>query len=291
MSTVAHNKSTYFESTKNRKLILKILFTSILVLGSLLILSPVWWMISTSLKDMKEVMVYPPTLFPKEFHWENYIKVLNAAPFIGYGANTLIITSISVIGSVLSNTFIAYGFSKIRFKGRNVLFAIVLATMMIPGFVMLIPQYIIFSKLGWLNTWLPLTVPSFFGSAFFIFLIRQFFLTIPNELIEAAKIDGANHFYIWSRLMIPLTKPVIATVAIFSFNGAWNDFLGPLLYINDPAFYTLQLGLQVFKGHTNTQWNLLMGGSLLVLLPVIILFFLFQRYFIEGMNITAGTKG
>ncbi|MBS4220889.1 carbohydrate ABC transporter permease [Bacillus sp. FJAT-49711] len=291
MSTIAHKKGTYFESTKNRKLILKVIFTSILILGSLLILSPVWWMISTSLKDMKEVMVYPPTLFPKEFHWENYKKVLNAAPFIGYGANTLIITSISVIGSVLSNTFIAYGFSKIRFKGRNVLFAIVLATMMIPGFVMLIPQYIIFSKLGWLNTWLPLTVPSFFGSAFFIFLIRQFFLTIPNELIEAAKIDGANHFYIWSRLMIPLTKPVIATVAIFSFNGAWNDFLGPLLYINDPAFYTLQLGLQVFKGHTNTQWNLLMGGSLLVLLPVIILFFLFQRYFIEGMNITAGTKG
>lgn len=287
----AQHRTTYFQNNKNRKFIIKIFVTILLAAGSILILSPVWWMVATSLKDMKEVMAYPPTLFPREFHWSNYKRVLEAAPFTGYAANTLIITSISVVGSVLSNTFIAYGFSKIRFKGRNVLFAIVLATMMIPGFVMLIPQYIIFAKLGWLNTWLPLTIPAFFGNAFFIFLIRQFFLTIPNELVEAAKIDGANHFYIWSRLMIPLTKPVIATVAIFAFNGAWNDFLGPLLYINDQALYTLQLGLQVFKGHTNTQWNLLMGGSLLVLLPVIILFFIFQRYFIEGMNITAGSKG
>ncbi|MEK3889947.1 carbohydrate ABC transporter permease [Bacillus sp. FSL K6-3431] len=291
MNTVTQKKTTYFESSKNRERILQIFVTSILILGSILILSPVWWMIATSLKDMKEVMAYPPTFFPKEFHWENYKRVLDAAPFFGYAANTLIITSIGVVGSVLSNTFVAYGFSKIRFKGRNTLFAVVLATMMIPGFVMLIPQYIIFSKLGWLNTWLPLIVPAFFGNAFFIFLLRQFFLTIPNELIEAAKMDGANHFYIWWKLMIPLTKPVIATVAIFSFNGAWNDFLGPLLYINDEALYTLQLGLQVFKGQSNTQWNLLMGGSLMVLLPVIVLFFIFQRYFIEGMNITAGTKG
>lgn len=285
------NKSNYFKSAKSRQKILQISITIFLVLGSILILSPVWWMFATSVKDMQEVMSYPPTFFPGEFHWDNYKKVLDAAPFIGYTMNTLIITFLVVIGSVLSNSYIAYGFSKIKFKGRNSLFALVLATMMIPGFVMMIPQYIIFSKIGWLNTWLPLIVPAFFGNAFFIFLIRQFFLTIPNELIEAAKIDGATHFYIWSRLMVPLTKPVIATVAIFSFNGAWNDFLGPLLYINDEALYTLQLGLQVFQGQTNTQWNLLMAASLLVILPVIILFFVFQRYFIEGMNITAGTKG
>ncbi|MFS0613448.1 carbohydrate ABC transporter permease [Lederbergia ruris] len=291
MSSKAYENTNYFSNTKNRKRLVQIIVLLILIAGSLLLLSPIWWMISTSLKDMKEVMAYPPTFIPKEFHWENYQKVLDAAPFAGYAANTLIITTLVVVGNVFSNSFIAYGFSKIKFKGRDALFAIVLATMMIPGFVMLIPQYIIFSKVGWLNTWLPLIVPAFFGNAFFIFLIRQFFLTIPNELIEAAKIDGANHFYIWSRLMIPLTKPAIATVAIFSFNGAWNDFLGPLLYINDRALYTLQLGLQVFQGQTNTQWNLLMGASLLVLLPVIILFFLFQRYFIEGMNITAGSKG
>jgi len=134
-------------------------------------------------------------------------------------------------------------------------------------------------------------LPSFFGSAFNIFLIRQFYLGVPNELIEAAKIDGASHVYIWSRIMIPLAKPAIATVAIFSFNGAWNDFLGPLLYINDDTLYTLQLGLQVFKGQLDTQWNYLMAGSLLVLLPVIIIFFIFQKYFIEGMNLTAGSKG
>ncbi|GIN69771.1 sugar ABC transporter permease [Bacillus sp. J14TS2] len=291
MRSIEQNKTSYFSSTKNRKRFVQIAVLFILIIGSLFILSPIWWMIATSLKDMKEVMAYPPTFFPKELHWENYKRVLDAAPFAGYAANTLIITAIVVVGNVLSNSFIAYGFSKIKFKGRNTLFAIVLATMMIPGFVMLIPQYIIFSKVGWLNTWLPLIVPAFFGNAFNIFLLRQFFLTIPNELIEAAKIDGANHFYIWSKLMIPLTKPAIVTIAIFSFNGAWNDFLSPLLYINDQALYTLQLGLQVFQGQTNTQWNLLMGASLLVLLPVIILFFLFQRYFIEGMNITAGSKG
>jgi|SRR5690625_2435082 len=291
MSAIEQEKSSYFNSMKNKKRMMQFTVLIILVLGSLLILSPIWWMIATSLKDMKEVMAYPPSFIPSEFHWKNYKRVLEAAPFIGYAINTLIITSLVVFGNVISSSFIAYGFSKIKFKGRNALFAIVLATMMIPGFVMLIPQYIIFSKIGWLNTWLPLIVPAFFGNAFFIFLIRQFFLTIPNELVEAAKIDGANHFYIWSRLMIPMTKPAIATVAIFSFNGAWNDFLGPLLYINDRALYTLQLGLQVFQGQTDTQWNLLMGASLLVLLPVIILFFLFQRYFIEGMNITAGSKG
>jgi multiple sugar transport system permease protein len=163
--------------------------------------------------------------------------------------------------------------------------------MMIPGFVTLIPQYVLYAKLGWLNTYLPLILPAFFGSAFFIFLLRQFFLTIPNELIEAAKIDGANHLIIWWKIFLPLSKPAIATVAILSFNGAWNDFLGPLLFINDESLFTLQLGLQIFKGQNDTQWNFLMAGSLMVLLPVIMIFFFFQRYFIEGMNLTAGSKG
>jgi multiple sugar transport system permease protein len=216
---------------------------------------------------------------------------LQKGPFLQYTLNTLFITVFVVIGNVVANSFIAYGFAKIHFKGRNVLFACVLATMMIPGFVTLVPQYVIYAKLGWLNTYLPLILPAFFGSAFNIFLLRQFFLTIPNELIEAAKIDGANHLYIWWKIFIPLAKPAIATVAIFSFNGAWNDFLGPLLYINDESLYTLQLGLQIFKGQNDTQWNFLMAGSLMVLLPVITIFFFFQRYFIEGMNLTAGSKG
>lgn len=291
MNTVQVKKNSYFQSVKRKKKISKTIVFIILVLGSLLLLSPIWWMIATSLKDMQEVMTYPPTVIPETFHFSNYIETLKSLPFLRYTYNTLLITCFVVVGNVLANSFVAYGFAKIRFKGRNVLFAFVLATMMIPGFVTLIPQYVVFSKLGWVNSYLPLIVPAFFGNAFFIFLIRQFFLTIPNELIEAAKIDGASHFYIWSRIMVPLAKPAIATVAIFAFNGAWNDFLGPLLYINDASLYTLQLGLQVFNGQNATQWNYLMAGSLMVMLPVIVLFFIFQRYFIEGMNLTAGSKG
>jgi multiple sugar transport system permease protein len=291
MSAAAQTKENYFKSANFKKKTGQTIVLIILILGSLLILSPIWWMIATSLKDMKEIMTYPPTFIPKEWHWENYLITLQKGPFLQYTLNTLFITFFVVIGNVVANSFIAYGFAKIQFKGRNVLFAIVLATMMIPGFVTLVPQYVIYAKLGWLNTYLPLILPAFFGSAFNIFLLRQFFLTIPNELIEAAKIDGANHLYIWWKIFIPLAKPAIATVAIFSFNGAWNDFLGPLLYINDESLYTLQLGLQIFKGQNDTQWNFLMAGSIMVLLPVITIFFFFQRYFIEGMNLTAGSKG
>lgn len=235
-------------------------------------------------------MSFPPTFFPESWNWSNYIRTWEAAPFTRYTINTLTITTLVVIGNVISNSFIAYGFAKIPFRGKNVLFAIVLATMMIPGFVTLIPQYVLFAKLNWVNTYFPLVVPAFFGSAFNIFLLRQFYMTIPNELIEAAKMEGANHFYIWWKIGLPLTKPAIATVAIFSFNGAWNDFLGPLLYLNDENLYTLQIGLQVFKGQMNTQWNYLMAGSLLVLLPVILLFFFFQKYFIQGINLQSGGK-
>lgn len=291
MSTLTQAKHNYFQSVRLRKKIMKIVVSIILISGSILILTPVWWMVSTSLKSMQEITRFPPTIIPEEFHFENYINTWKSAPFTLYTLNTLFITTFVVIGSVLSNSFIAYGFAKIKFRGKKFLFAVVLSTMMIPGFVTLIPQYVLFSKLGWLNTALPLIVPPFFGSAFFIFLLRQFFMTIPNEMIEAAKIDGASHFYIWRKIAVPLAKPAIATVAIFAFNGAWNDFQGPLLYLNDEILYTLQIGLQIFKGEVATQWNYLMAGSLLVLLPVITLFFIFQRYFIEGANITSGIKG
>ena len=284
------SKPAYFDNIHTKRKLLSLVNFILLAAGSLLILSPIWWMISTSLKSMAEVMTYPPTFYPHEWNWDNYIKTWNAAPFDTYAINTITITILVVIGNVLVNSFIAYGFAKVPFKGRNILFAIVLSTMMIPGFVTLIPQYVLFSKLQWINTYYPLVVPAFFGSAFFIFLLRQFYMTIPNELIEAAKMEGASHFRIWWKIGLPLTKPALATVAIFSFNGAWNDFLGPLLYLNDESLYTLQLGLQVFKGQMNTQWNYLMAGSLLVLLPVIILFFFFQKYFIQGINLQSGGK-
>lgn len=203
----------------------------------------------------------------------------------------MVITAFVVMGNVLSNSFIAYGFAKISFPGKNILFALVLATMMVPGFVTMIPQYILFTQIGWVGTYLPLIVPSFFGSAFFIFLMRQFYMSISNELVEAAKIDGANHLYIWSRLMLPLTKPALITVGIMSFNGAWNDFLGPLLYITREDRYTLQIGLQSFQSQSTTQWNYLMAGATLVMIPTILLFFFAQKYFISGMDLTGGTKG
>lgn len=283
-------KVSHFETIKGRRQALNIINWVLLAAGSILMLSPLWWMLVTSVKTMQEVMTYPPTFWPESWNWSNYMKTWEAAPFDLYTINTLTITILVVIGNVFVNSFIAYGFAKIPFKGRNVLFAIVLSTMMIPGFVTLIPQYVLFAKLQWLNTYYPLVIPAFFGSAFNIFLLRQFYMTIPDELIEAAKMEGASHFWIWWKIGLPLTKPALATVAIFSFNGAWNDFLGPLLYLNDENLYTLQLGLQVFKGQMSTQWNYLMAGSLLVLLPVIILFFFFQKYFIQGINLQSGGK-
>lgn len=282
-----------YRSKKFRLQLSNVVVAILLIGGSIIILLPIWWMISTSLKPMQEIMQYPPTFFPKDVQWHNYVRAWTspAAHFTRWLGNTALITVCVVLASILSNTFVAYGFAKIKFPGRSVLFSMVLATMMIPGFVTLIPQYILFANIGWMNSYLPLIVPSLFGSAFYIFLLRQFFMTIPGELIEAAKIDGANHFYIWAKLMLPLVKPAIAAIAIFSFNGAWNDFLGPLLYVNSEMMYTLQIGLQTFKGTEATQWHYLMAASLMVLLPVLALFVFFQKYFIEGMNLTAGTKG
>lgn len=284
-------KRPLWKSQRFRLNLYRWLVTLLLMGGAVVILSPVWWMVSTSLKSMQEIYRYPPTVIPEVFHWDNYIKAWLSAPFTRYLLNTVFLTVIGVATNITSNSFIAYGFSKIRFPGREVMFAVVLGTMMIPGFVTLVPQYVLFAKLRWIDTYLPLLVPGLFGNAFFIFLIRQFFLTIPNELVEAAKIDGANHLYIWSRLMLPLIKPALITVGIMAFNGKWNDFLGPLLYINSEQKYTLQIGLTIFRGTVQTQWNYLMAASVIALVPVILIFFIFQRYFIEGINVQSGMTG
>lgn len=283
--------TNFFKSQKQTKRMGNIFTYILLILVSIVLMLPLVWMVSTSLKPMAEIAQFPPTLLPETVQWENYAETIRSFPFFRYAGNTLYITFFVVIGNVLSNSFIAYGFSKIKFPGRNILFSLVLATMMIPGFVLMIPQYVLFSEIGWVGTYLPLIVPSFFGSGFNIFLMRQFYLSIDDELIEAAQMDGANHLYIWSRLMIPLTKPALITIGIQSFNGAWNDFLGPLLYIHDESQYTLQIGLQVFQSQSTTQWNYLMAGATLVLLPTVLLFLFAQKYFIEGMDLSAGTKG
>ncbi len=281
----------YFKKTSVNRQSKKMLSYVLMTIIGIILLIPLLWMVFTSLKPMEEIVRYPPTFFPEKIVWENYLDTIAAFPFWRYARNTLFITVLVVIGNVLSNSFIAYGFAKLDFPGKKLMFALVLSTMMIPGFVTMIPQYVLFSKIGWVGTYLPLIVPSFFGNAFNIFLMRQFYLSINNELIEAAEIDGANHLYIWSHLMLPLTKPALITIAINSFNVAWNDFLGPLLYIQDQEKYTLQIGLQVFQNQATTQWNYLMAGATLVLIPTILLFFFAQRYFIEGMDLTGGSKG
>ena len=281
----------YFKRTSVNRQTKKIISYLLMTAIGIVLITPLLWMVFTSLKPMEEIVRYPPTFFPEKIVWQNYLDTITAFPFWRYARNTLLITVLVVFGNVLSNSFIAYGFAKLDFPGKKLMFALVLSTMMIPGFVTMIPQYVLFSKIGWVGTYLPLIVPSFFGNAFNIFLMRQFYLSINDELIEAAEIDGANHFFIWSRLMLPLTKPALITIAINSFNAAWNDFLGPLLYIQDQEKYTLQIGLQVFQNQATTQWNYLMAGATLVLIPTILMFFFAQRYFIEGMDLTGGSKG
>lgn len=284
-------KKQHFKSRKRQQKLNRLITYLLLIGVSIVLLAPLFWMVFTSLKPMEEVVKLPPSFFPETLQWSNYTETIESFPFFKYAGNTLFITFFVVLGNVVSNSFIAYGFAKIEFPGKNLLFSLVLATMMIPSFVTMIPQYVLFTKIGWVGTYLPLIVPSFFGSAFNIFLMRQFYLSINDELIEAAQIDGANHLFIWSRLMVPLTKPALITIGITSFNGAWNDFLGPLLYIHDEDMYTLQIGLQTFQSQSSTQWNYLMAGATLVMIPTVLLFFFAQKYFIQGMDLTGGTKG
>jgi ABC-type glycerol-3-phosphate transport system permease component len=267
-----------------------------LALMTFLFIVPFLWMISTSLKDAR--LAGDGKWIPDTIVWENYTEAFSFNDLWGqWWLNTIIITMTNVVGGVISCALVAYSFARLRWPGRDMVFSLVLATMMLPGIVILIPQYILFSKLpafgfqgseNWVNTFLPLTVPAFTGSAFYIFLLRQFMRGIPMELSEAAKIDGANEMRIWFTIVLPLTKPALAAIAIFIFQGAWEDFMGPLLYLQSEKLYTLQLGLRQFEfaagGSVNWAW--LMAGSLVVMLPVLIVFIIFQRFFIEGVTLT-----
>jgi multiple sugar transport system permease protein len=259
----------------------------ILIIGSLLFITPLFWMLSTALKEPAELGVFPPTLIPLHWRWDNFAQAVSAFPFLRYLSNTLIITVFSTIGAVVSNLFIAYGFSRIKWRGRDLIFGIVVATIFVPFPVTLIPLFIIFAKLHWINTFLPLVIPSFFGNAFYIFLLRQFLLQIPFEISEAARIDGASELQILRYLILPLARPALAVVAIFAAIAAWNNFLGPLIYLQDETHYTLSIGLQMFRSEHDVQFNLLMAASTLVVLPVIVIFLAFQKAFIE--NITIGS--
>jgi multiple sugar transport system permease protein len=259
---------------------------------------PFVWMLSTSLKTVEKTMSMPPNLIPHPFVPMNYVRVLHN-PKLNFPLltrNTLIVAVLAVLGTTISSSIVAYGFAKIRFRGNNALFALMLGTMMIPFPVIMVPLFGVFRFLGdhtgipFLGTLTPLWIGAWFGSAFNIFLLRQFFLTLPADLSEAAQLDGCSEWGIFRRVILPLSRPALTVVALFTFMGAWNDFLGPLVYIQDPSQYTLALGLQTFQSqHGGTEWNLLMAASLLVILPIIVLFFLSQKTFIQGIA-TTGLK-
>lgn len=262
----------------------------ILATGAALYLFPFIWMLSTSLKTPPEVMMNPPIWIPAVPQWQNFVDALTHFPFLLYLGNTVFLVVINVIGVLFSSSIAAYSFARLRWPGRDYMFYVLLATMMLPGAVTMIPQFILFNNFGWHGTYLPLTVPAFMGGAFNIFLLRQFFRTIPMELSEAAKIDGCPEFFIFLKVIMPLTKPALAAIGIFTFMGTWNDFLGPLLYVSDPNRFTLTFGLRTFQMQYDQQWHLLMAASIVVALPTLVAFFAGQKYFIEGITIT-GIKG
>lgn len=260
--------------------------------GAVLTLVPFYLMLVMSLKTSGEIAENPWAL-PRVPQWYNYVRTWTIegtdVTFATFFRNTLTIAILTTIGTLLSSSMVAFGFARLRFPGRDRLFVLLLATMMLPGIVTMIPSYIGFRHLHWIDTFHPLIVPAFFGSAFNIFLLRQFFLTLPRELDEAARLDGANYFQIYWRVLLPLTTPALVTVALFSFIGHWKDLMGPLIYLNSTENQTLELGLRTFQTIRGTEWNLLMAGSVIVLVPLLVLFFLGQKYFIQGI-VMSGLK-
>ncbi len=251
---------------------------------------PLYWLLVTALKTDLEIFAQPPPIFPPNPQWRNFAESTTYIPFWRYMWNTIAISGLTVLGTVLSCTFIAYGFARIQWPGRNIIFLIYLSTIMLPSQVTLIPLYLIFRDLGWVGTFLPLVVPHFFGSALYVFLLRQFLLTIPQELSDAARIDGASELGILWHVMIPLMRPALAVVALFTFVQTYRDFLGPLIYLQNQQDWTISLGLKLFQNMYGAQWQLMMAASTLAMLPTIVLFFFTQKTFVRGIALT-GLKG
>jgi multiple sugar transport system permease protein len=272
------------------KLLQKIITHVVLIALSLVFIMPFFWMVTGSFKVDSQLNAFPVVWFPDPITLEHYIYGLSMVPFGLYVVNSLIICLFSMIGAVFSCSFVAYGLSKINWPLRTPLFVIILATTMIPFYVTMVPLFSLFRTLGWTNTYLPLIAPHFLGVPFYIFLLRQFFMTIPNELLEAARIDGANELRIFWSVVVPLSKPALAVVALFQFLNSWSDFLGPLIYLSDSSKYTVSLGLSFFQGEFRTEFGPLMAASTVVVIPVIILFFFAQKTFIQGITLT-GVKG
>ena len=278
---------------KNRVALLnRVLLYIVLVVLSFLFLTPLIYMFLTSLMPLSQIGTIPPQWIPKPVMWENYSKALTFWNFSRSFVNTTFVTFFTVAGSLISCTLVAYGFARLRFPGRDPLFVILLASMMLPYAVTMVPLFVGFSKIGWVDTFMPLIVPTFFGNPFYVFLLRQFFRTIPDELTDAARIDGASEMGIFLRIMVPLSVPALTVVAILSFQNAWNDFLGPLIYLNRSELHTLALGLYSFRAMPGqgSLFNEMMAASVLMVVPVLIIFAMFQRQFVQGVTMS-GLKG
>lgn len=273
---------------KKKKSFIKGFFINIsLILGAIIILFPVFWMLSTSLKKSGMELAFPPQLIPKTFEFKNYIEVWSSLPFGTFIKNSLIIALFSTIGQVFTGALAGYAFARISFPGKNIWFWLCISTMLLPEIVLLVPQFIIFTKLKWIDTFLPLIVPSWLGGrAFYIFLARQYFLSIPQEIIDASKIDGASNFRIFLNIMLPLAKPVLAAMAVVRFVTDWNDFLAPLLYLSSIEHKTLSVGMYLFLTRYGGNWNLLMAASTIMIVPTLIFFLITQKYYLKGIVMT-----
>jgi multiple sugar transport system permease protein len=276
---------------RRRALVASIIEHIVIIALSCVFLMPLLWMLSTALKSTGDTMALPPVFVPSSPDWSNFSTALTNVPYFQYLKNTTIYTGVTLVGDVVSSALVAYAFARLPSRWSGPLFVLVLATMMVPYQVIMIPQFLLFKQLNWLNTYLPLVVPTYFGSPFLIFLLRQFFRSIPRDLDDAAKVDGAGHLVIFTRIILPLSKPALAAVAIFSFMYHWNDYLGPLIYLNDNDLYPASLGLADYTAtYGGTQWNYLMAASLVTLLPCLVVFFVGQRFFIQGVTLS-GIKG
>ena len=258
----------------------------VLILTSAVFVLPLLWMVTTSLKSEGSVIQSPPQFFPDEIHLENYPNGWNAMPFNRFLMNSVLVTTLSIVGNLISCILPAYAFARLRSRLRGSMFMALLATMMIPGQVTLVPKYLMFSKLGLVDTYVPLILPNFFGTALLIFLLRQFFTSIPEELVDSARIDGAGELRILWSIMMPLSRPAIATVTLLSFIGTWPEYLDPLIYLRSPEKFTIPLGIAMFRGQYDDQYNLMMAVSLIALVPLIVVFLAAQKYFIRGITMT-----
>ncbi len=273
-----------------RRLNAVLVFVILTGLAVLMIGIPIGWMALTAFKQPNQIFAWPPIYWPNPIRWQNFTDVLTQIPLLRFALNSFFIAVMNIIGNLFSCTLVAYAFARLRFPGRNTLFMLLLATLMIPGQIMLLPRFVVFQALGWVGSYLPLIVPSFFGNAFFIFLMRQYIMTIPRDLDEAARIDGASTWGVFLRIILPLCVPPMMVTGVLTFLWTWNEFLDPLIYISRYDDYTIQLGLNMLKGRYNIQWNLIMAGSLLGVIPPTILYFFAQKYLIGGIA-SVGLKG